>query len=90
MSRNYVLVLPMSIVISKAMEDIFLIRDFLIFQGKFPEDCFITARPSSLYKPVFNGPVIWDISLSVYNPIKSQTSAPRNEPIILILQFNCT
>ena len=91
MSRNSVLVLPMSIVVSKHIEDIFLIRDFLIFSREVPEDCFITARPSSLYKPIFNGPVIGDISLSLYNPIRSQTSAPWNEPIaipkLLMLDF---
>ena len=68
MSRNSVLVLPMSIVILKPIEDIFLIRDFLIFSREVPEDCFITARPSSLYKPMFFGPIIGDISLSMYNP----------------------
>ena len=82
-SRNSVLVLPISIVISKPIEDIFFIRDFLIFSSVVPEDCFIIARPSSLYKPIFDGPVIGDISLRMYKPIKSQTSAPWNEPIAI-------
>ena len=91
MSRNSMLVFQMSIVISKSIEGICLIKDFQIFSKEFQEDCFIIARPSSLYKPMFNEPVIGDILLSMYNPIKSLTSAPLNEPIaiskLLMLDF---
>ena len=61
-SRKYVLVLPMSIVISKPIEEIYFIRDFLSFSRVVPGDFFIIARLSSLYKPLFDGPVIEDIS----------------------------
>ena len=76
MSRNSVLVLLMSTVILKSIEDIFLIRDFLIFPREVPEDCFIIAWLSSLYKPMFSRPVIWDIYLLYINLLNHRPQRP--------------
>ena len=59
------IVLPMSVVISKPLEDILLTMDFFIFSIIVLKDCVITAKPSSLYRVIFDGPIIGNISISL-------------------------